>query len=121
MVFGTGGFTANPEMSLNYLRGPIFGGCAVPTNEGDLVTMAAAVGAKLANMNNAWWGSIMVEQALQSRSAPTCIWQTPGDSVILVNADGRRCVNEKIQYNERTQIHFVWDPCAADTRTRSSS
>src|SRR4029450_7250621 len=68
------------------------------------------VRAKLGNMNNAWWSGVILEQALQNRSTPQGIAQTPGDSVILVNADGRRCVNEKIQYNERTQIHFVWDP-----------
>ena len=29
VVFGSGGFTANPELCLNFLRGPIFGGCTV--------------------------------------------------------------------------------------------
>src|SRR5262249_37365370 len=89
---------------------PIFGGCAVPTNQGDLITMATAVRAKLANMNNAWWSSSIVEQALQNRSTPNGIAQVPGDSMVLVNCDGKRCVNEKIQYNERTQAHFYWDP-----------
>ncbi|MEQ1573941.1 MAG: FAD-dependent oxidoreductase [Vicinamibacterales bacterium] len=110
VIFGTGGFTSNAEMSLNYLRGPIFGGCTVPTGEGDLVHIAGSVGAKLGNMNNAWWWPVIVEQALQFRSVPTGVGQTPGDSVVMVNASGRRCVNEKIQYNERTQAHFVWDP-----------
>jgi 3-oxosteroid 1-dehydrogenase len=113
VIFGSGGFTGNVEMCLNYLRGPIFGGCGVPTCEGDLIPMATAVRAKLANMNNAWWWPVIVEQALQFRSVPTGIDQIPGDSSILVNAYGRRCVNEKIQYNERTQAHFVWDPVRA--------
>jgi hypothetical protein len=110
VIFGTGGFTANPDMSLNYLRGPIFGGCTVPTGEGDFVKIASSVRAKLANMTNAWWWPVMVEQALQNRSTPGGISQTPGDSVILVNCEGKRCVNEKIQYNERNQAHFYWDP-----------
>lgn len=110
VIFGSGGFTSNPEMSLNYLRGPIFGGCTVPTGEGDFVQLSSAVGAKLANMNNAWWWPVILEQALQFRSVPTGYAQNPGDSMVMVNAEGRRVVNEKIQYNERTQAHFVWDP-----------
>jgi 3-oxosteroid 1-dehydrogenase len=110
VVFGTGGFTQNAQMCLNYLRGPIFGGCTVPTGEGDLIPMASAVRAKLANMNNAWWRPIILEQALQFRSVPSGIGSTPGDSMVVVNGDGRRCVDEKIQYNERGQAHFAWDP-----------
>src|SRR5262249_47680943 len=110
VIFGTGGFTSNPDMSLNYLRGPIFGGCTVPTGEGDFVKIASSVRAKPGNMSHAWWGAVIVEQALQNRSTPNGIGQTPGDSVILVNCEGKRCVNEKIQYNERTQAHFYWDP-----------
>jgi predicted oxidoreductase len=34
--------------------------------------------------------------------------------MIQVNRHGRRFVNEKIQYNERTQAHFVWDPVRAE-------
>ena len=113
VIFGSGGFTANPELSLNYLRGPIFGGCTVPAGEGDFVSIGGGVGAKLANMNNAWWWPVILEQALQSRSVPTGVSQPPGDSVIQVTRYGRRCVNEKIQYNERTQSHFVWDSLTA--------
>jgi succinate dehydrogenase/fumarate reductase flavoprotein subunit len=109
VIFGTGGFTANAEMCFNYLRGPIFGGCGVQTNEGDLVKIASAARAKLANMNHAWWSSVIVEQALQNRATPGNL-TPPGDSMIAVNCDGKRYVNEKLQYNERTQAHFYWDP-----------
>ncbi len=110
VVFGSGGFTANPELCLNFLRGPIFGGCTVPTGEGDFVQIGSAAGAKLANMGHAWWWPVILEQALQFRSTPSGISQPPGDSMIMVNRLGRRVVNEKIQYNERTQAHFAWDP-----------
>jgi hypothetical protein len=51
----------------------------------------------------------MVEQALQFRSTPDHV-SPPGDSMVLVNCDGRRFMNEKLHYNERGQAHFYWDP-----------
>ncbi len=110
VIFGTGGFSQNAQMSLNFLRGPIFGGCAVPTNTGDIVPITTAAGARLGNMNNAWWAQIVLEEALQNRSVATDAFNLPGDSTILVNRYGRRVVNEKMVYNERTQAHFYWNP-----------
>jgi 3-oxosteroid 1-dehydrogenase len=109
VIFGTGGFTSNPEMCLSFLRGPVFGGCTVPSGQGDFVHIGSAAGGKLANMAHAWWWPVLVEQALQFRSTPTGV-QPSGDSMIAVNRFGRRVVNEWVQYNERTQAHFAWDP-----------
>jgi 3-oxosteroid 1-dehydrogenase len=114
VIFGTGGFTHNPEMALNYLRGPIFGGCAVPANTGDFVHIASEAGARLGNMNNAWWAQIVLEQALDNPSVSNDVFNVPGDSSFLVNRFGRRVVNEKMTYNERTQVHFHWDPVAGE-------
>ena len=50
VIFGSGGFTQNPEMRQNYLRMPVLGGCAVPTNQGDLVNFSIEIGAKLGNL-----------------------------------------------------------------------
>lgn len=36
VIFGSGGYTHNPELMLHFQRGPHFGGCAAPTNTGDL-------------------------------------------------------------------------------------
>lgn len=114
VVFGSGGFTHNVEMAHDYLRGRIFGGCAVPTNTGDFVNIAIRAGAALGNMNNAWWSQIVLEQALASRSVPNDAFNLAGDSSLLVNRYGRRVVNEKSRYNERTQSHFIWDPVAGE-------
>ena len=110
VVFCSGGFTHNVGMARNYLKGAIWGGCASPSSTGDFVNIAIGAGAALGNMNNAWWGQIPVELALKTPSVPADVWSTPGDSMIQVNRYGRRFGNEKIQYNERTQLHFVWDP-----------
>ncbi|MCE5206713.1 MAG: FAD-dependent oxidoreductase, partial [Chloroflexi bacterium] len=114
VIFGSGGFTHNPELRLNYLRGPIYGGCAVPTNQGDFIYIATALGAKLANMNHAWWAQAVLEEVLQNPSPPTDIFAPPGDSMIQVNKYGKRVLNEKFVYNERTQVHFDWDPAKAE-------
>ncbi|MCX7060138.1 MAG: FAD-dependent oxidoreductase [Gammaproteobacteria bacterium] len=110
VVFASGGFTHNPELTRSHLKGHIWGGCAAPGSTGDFVAIAQRAGAVLGNMSNAWWGQVPVEVALKTRSVPVDVWSTPGDSMIQVNRHGRRFVNEKIQYNERTQAHFTWDP-----------
>jgi len=110
IVFGTGGFIMNPELCRNYLKGPVFGGCAAATNQGELINLAGSMGAKLGNMSSAWWAGVIVEQTLQSRSVPSAVFTIPGDSILLVNCEGRRCTDEKSQTQERTPSHFAWDP-----------
>lgn len=114
VIFASGGFTHAPELARTHLKGHIWGGCAAPGSTGDFVGIAQRAGAQLGNMGNAWWGQIPVEVALKTRSVPVDVWSSPGDSMIQVNRYGRRFVNEKIQYNERTQAHFVWDPVRAE-------
>jgi hypothetical protein len=110
VVFGSGGFTHNPDLILHFQKGPTFGGCAVITNTGDLVYMGQSVGAQLSNMNGAWNAEIPLEEALATPSTPNDIWQPTGDSMVLVNKYGKRVVNEKRNYNDRTKVHFYWDP-----------
>jgi len=114
VIFGSGGFTHNREMALNYLRGPIYGGCAVPTNTGDLVTIAEEMGAKLGNMNEAWLQQEILEQVLEFSSVPSGVWFLTGDSMVTVNKHGHRVMDEKHVYNERTRVHYNWDPQAAE-------
>jgi 3-oxosteroid 1-dehydrogenase len=109
VVFGSGGFTQDPIKSVNYLRGPIWGGCGVPTNTGDLVDIGLSLGAQFGNMNNAFWVQNIVDQAIKFSSVPNEVWIPYGDSMIYVNKFGKRFVNEKMVYNERTQSHFHWE------------
>ena len=110
VIFASGGFTHDADLCRQFLKGPVFGGCAVPTAEGDFVRIAQAAGAQLGNMSNAWWCQIPLDQALEHRSVPTGIWCSPGDSMLQVDARGARFMNEKFVYNERTQRQFAWDP-----------
>src|SRR6266404_5309032 len=109
VVFGSGGYTHDSQLVVNFQPGPIFGGCAVPTNQGDFIRIGIEAGAMLGNMVNAWRAQLVLESALESASVPRDIWQPPGDSMILVNKFGRRVVDEKRNYHERTRVHFVWD------------
>jgi succinate dehydrogenase/fumarate reductase flavoprotein subunit len=110
VVFASGGFLHNREFVREYLRGPVFGGCAADTNTGDFVRIGIELGAQFGNMNNAWWNQVVVEITLRTPSTIRDVWLPFGDSMIQVNRHGHRVVNEKMPYNERAQIHFHWDP-----------
>jgi 3-oxosteroid 1-dehydrogenase len=109
VIFGSGGFTQNAEMRQNYLRIPVLGGCAVPTNQGDLVNLAIEIGAKLGNMNEAWHQQEVLEEVLEFSSVPSGVWFLGGDSMIVLNKYGFRLYDEKFVYNERTRTHLTWD------------
>jgi 3-oxosteroid 1-dehydrogenase len=109
VIFASGGFTQNPDMAQQYLRGPIFGGGAVETNRGDFVHIASRLGVDFANMGNAWLAEVPLESALESRVQPDLVWVPYGDSMLIVNRFGRRVVNEKLTYHDRTMVHFHWD------------
>ncbi|MEB3071674.1 FAD-dependent oxidoreductase [[Mycobacterium] vasticus] len=111
VVFATGGFLHNPELRQAFLRGPAFGGVAAASNTGDFVAIGAELGARLGNMSHAWWDQLVLEVALRSSGVTTeDVWLPFGDSMVQVNRFGRRVVNEKMVYNERSQVHFTWDP-----------
>lgn len=110
VLFASGGYTHDRELVGAFQPGPLYGACAVPTNEGDFVYIATALGARLGHMQSAWYAQVVLEQALRSPAVPDAVFMPPGDSMILVNRFGRRVVNEKANHNERAQVHFHWDP-----------
>lgn len=109
VVFCTGGFTHDVELRKNYLSAPVYGGCAAPTNEGDFVYAASAVGAQLRNMNYAWMCPVVFEKAIARDPELIGTFSPSGDSMIYVNKQGRRVANEKLAYNESAQTFFQWD------------
>ena len=114
VIFGSGGFTHNSTLMLHFQRGPHFGGCAVPTNTGDFVYMASAIGAQLGNMAGAFRAEIVLEQALSDPGGVHNVFYVLGDSILEVNRYGLRIMDEKRNYNDRTMTHFVWDPQRAE-------
>lgn len=109
VVFGSGGFLHNPDLAREYLMGPVFGGCAVPTNTGDFLRIGLEVGAQLGNMGRAWWYQIVLDHAAGHGQTAGGLFMPFGDSMIQVNRHGHRVVNEKAAYNERGPVHFAWD------------
>lgn len=110
VIFGSGGFLHDRDLARTHLRGPVFGGGAVDTATGDLVRIGARLGARFGNMTHAWWDQVAVEHAVTVPSTMRDVYSPFGDSMLMVNKYGRRAVNEKAVYNERSQAHFTWDP-----------
>ena len=109
VVFATGGFSHNKELTKRYLRGPIVGSCAAPGARGDFVEIGLAAGARLGNMQEAWWAELPVELAGSIGESPDLVSFLPGASSVLVDAAGRRVCNESLMYNERGKVHFFRD------------
>ena len=118
VIFGSGGFGKNQDMMHNLMPFPYLGGCSAPTNEGDLLTMATQVGAKLGNLHNVWRNQSVFEQAVANSAGYNCTWFLNGDSFMLVNKNGKRFVNEKRSYQDRPMAHLDYDPNNADWTNR---
>ncbi len=111
VVFGTGGYAHNTDLIAQHqFASPIYGACAMPGSTGDFIEMAQEIGAKMGPLGTAWRTQVLLEEALDSRAIGLGAFVLPGDSMILVNKYGNRCVNEKRDYNDRTQAHFPYDP-----------
>lgn len=108
VVFGSGGFSRNPDMMRHFMPGPYYGGCGAPTNEGDFLRMSSAVNAKLGNLHNVWRNEGIYEQAVASPAAYNCVWYYNGDSYLMVNRRGVRFTNEHANYQDRPMAHFNW-------------
>ncbi|TXS96144.1 FAD-binding protein [Parahaliea maris] len=122
VIVGAGGFEHSQPLRERYLPGPsdTHWSAASPTNTGDLLEAATAIGAATHLMDEAWWGPTIRVQGedrarmlFTERSMPGCI---------LVNAKGARFVNESVAYTTAVQAMYDGDnlPCYAifDSRYR---
>jgi glycine/D-amino acid oxidase-like deaminating enzyme len=110
VVFASGGFAHDTAKAQAYLRGPIFGSGSVPTSTGAFLDIAMRLGAGIDNLTSAFFYQAALEELVATGGAvrnPLAHTFFPyGDSTILVNRYGERCVNEKSPYHVRTQSHF---------------
>lgn len=114
VIFGTGGYAHNLDYVRQYQRIFLYGSCAVPTATGDFITMAGAVGARMGGLHTAWRSQALIEEAILNRSLARCVDMPPGDSMFMVSKRGVRVVNEKRNYNDRTEVHLTYDPNNAE-------
>lgn len=120
VFFGSGGFSHNLKMINDFQPGSFYGGCAVPSNEGDLINIALKNGLKLGNLQNAYRVQSIVEAYLNNPGGASSMFYHIGDSTFQVNKYGQRFMNEKSNYNDRTLKHFVWDENKAEWPNRFS-
>lgn len=109
VIFATGGYTHNEEL-VGLHQKALYGGCAVGTATGDFISIAGESGAKMGALGTAWRSQVVLEEALENREMGRCAFVLPGDSMVVVNKYGKRVFDEKRNYNDRTEVHFVYDP-----------
>lgn len=110
VVFGTGGYAHNLDYVRLYQRAFLYGSCATPYATGDFITIAGGAGARLGNLGSAWRSQALIEECVESRMLARSVDMPPGDSMFMVNKYGVRVVNEKRNYNDRTEAHLSFDP-----------
>lgn len=113
VIVATGGFAHAPELLARHHR-MAYGSCAMPTATGDFLPMAARVGAMQGELGTAWRTQVVLEEALRQRMVGGPVHIPPGDSMLMVNKHGRRVANEKRNYNDRSRVHYEWDPVAVE-------
>lgn len=100
VMLAAGGFEKNAALRQRYQEMPIgaewAAGC--PANEGDAIVLAEQLGAALDLMDQAWWCPVFMAA---SDSGPRVIVMEKGmPGSIMVDAAGRRFVNESSPYND---------------------
>lgn len=114
VIFATGGYAHNSELIATHQRARPYGACALTTSEGDFSLIANAVGARMGNMSAGWRTQVLLEDALRSYAIGLGVFLPPGDSSFQVNKYGRRVVNEACNYDDRADIHAVYDPAKCE-------
>jgi len=114
VIFATGGYVHNPEFVSMYQPNRLWGSCAMPWITGDFINIAGAAGARMGIMSSAWRTQVLLEEALQSSKLAAGVFFPSGDSMIQVNRYGVRVVNENRNYNDRTEVHGMYDASNAE-------
>lgn len=112
VVLATGGFEWNKELAAQFLGGQLTHPNSPPGNDGDGLKMAMSVGADLANMTEAWWcPSVVIPgeeyDGVQLNRGDFATRSLP--HTIIVNAKGKRFVNEAHNYNDMMKPFFDFD------------
>jgi 3-oxosteroid 1-dehydrogenase len=110
VIMGSGGFEHNAAMRAQYQRQPIGTQWTVGAKEntGDGHRAGQRVGAALDLMDDAWWGP-----AIPTPGSPYfCLAERTLPGGLMINAAGRRFVNEAAPYSD--VVHVMYDKNPAD-------
>ena len=103
IILATGGFDWDQELRVIYQPAAQRASGAPPTNTGDGLRIAADAGAALDNLAEGWWMPMLAipgETLLGEQYYRSLIRERGLPRQIMVNAAGRRFVNEALPYNE---------------------
>jgi len=102
VLLAAGGFEHNARMRERYQQGPISdrwtAGCE--SNTGDTIDLGTAVGASLALMDDSWWCPTMLAPSPAHAPVWIMIFEKNLAGSIIVDARGKRFMNEAAPYNE---------------------
>jgi succinate dehydrogenase/fumarate reductase flavoprotein subunit len=102
VVLACGGFEWNAEMVEEHFGDRLATRCSPPHNTGDGHRMAGAAGARLADMDQAWWApmALLPEETREGRGIGKLIrTERQGPGSLMVNRRGRRFTDESQNYN----------------------
>lgn len=114
VIFGTGGYAHNPTAVDRHQKSHMYGACAISMSTGDFINIAGKAGASIGNLSGAWRTQVVLEEALDYRYLAGGVFYPPGDSALQVNKYGVRAVNENRNYNDRTEVHGLYDSSQAE-------
>jgi len=105
VIVGSGGFENNLELREKYQPSPITVDwtTGAPSNTGGGILAGIAAGAEVALMDDAWWGPTIP----LPRRAWFCLAERNLPGSLIVNADGRRFMNEALPYVEATHAMYA--------------
>ncbi len=117
VVIASGGFEWSEQLVKDFIYGPEPAPLSPPFNEGDGLRMAIDAGAELGNMSEAWYHASMripgeEYEGRQLNRLTSAERHSPGS--IIVNAKGRRFVNEALSYHDVCLAMRALDPLTFD-------
>jgi 3-oxosteroid 1-dehydrogenase len=111
VVLASGGFEWNRQLWDALMQIPWDGPASPPNNEGDALIMASRAGARLANLNRAWFTPARdLGETYEGRPLIRIGMYGSAPGEILVNRTGRRFVNEALNYNDIGIVMTAMDP-----------
>ncbi|CAM3852701.1 3-oxosteroid 1-dehydrogenase [Kibdelosporangium persicum] len=103
VIIGSGGFEHNAAMRAQYQRQPTGWSVGAKENTGDGIKAGQRLGAAVDLMDDAWWGP-----AIPLPDQPYfCLAERTLPGGLMINATGRRFVNEAAPYGD--VVHVMYD------------